>query len=229
MRVSVALALAGSDAVAVGGCTTSGNNAAVDQNNLTLNNTYQGSGVPAIEYNFCTSPNGSTPSNCCSYTLRKTWEGVIGCPQPINHCQITVAVNRRWSASVAQWFDAQNSVVTCTNNRGSTPNDLNFAFLGTLAIGKDSYPVAQGQGSPSAGIKNWGFGGPGWALQDGATHTLRVPLTASTTCRQVRTTPSTSASSANRPGASGPALPLFGHPPIQHWPSATFASPEECR
>lgn len=71
---------------------------------------------------------------------------------------------REASEYPADWFKKNSGVVAistdCFSDCGGTwPQELNFAFTGTITIDGTDYPIALGQGRAGSGDNNWWVGG----------------------------------------------------------------------
>lgn len=111
-----------------------------------------------------------------SITEHQPWSGVSSSTVVINGSnalEILAKAGRKNSGPPADWFKANVSAATCSDNSWTDmPNDLNFAFTGTLTIDGNSYPVTLGQGHPTLTTDNdWWIGGPGWTSGNNVVNT----------------------------------------------------------
>jgi hypothetical protein len=99
------------------------------------------------------------------------WGGVSS-GMPSSLLQITAAAGRHKSTPPAQWFNQRSALVLGYALEDSRPDELNFAFSGTLTINGTPYPIYLAQGSDLLGNDWWlgvPAGGPGqgaWAKTD---------------------------------------------------------------
>ncbi|MFN8125180.1 MAG: hypothetical protein U0R64_01520 [Candidatus Nanopelagicales bacterium] len=110
-----------------------------------------------------------------SITAGQPWGGVTtgsGTPGGGSGINVTADAGRSGSSEVADWFNARSTLaVGDDQGTDNSPEELNFAFSGTLSINGTDYPVVIGQGHSGAN-NNWWIGGQGtgWtASADGQT------------------------------------------------------------
>jgi hypothetical protein len=96
-------------------------------------------------------------------TSGQPWSGVVTGSQG-GSWALDAKAGRHNSSGCASWFHNRCSNADCCNwpsGCNPWPDELNFAFTGTLTIDGTAYNITIGQGSD--GIhNNWWFGGPGW-------------------------------------------------------------------
>jgi len=119
---------------------------------------------------------GQDPSGHISKGMTATYAG--------NNGSMLFVIGRQGSSSVASWFTSYITPAMDTFN--STPNDLNFGFMGTLTLkltggvlgtNSDTYTlnnIAIAQGNAGS-VNNWWFGGT--ACTYTATSTVNCPGT----------------------------------------------------
>ena len=97
-----------------------------------------------------------------SITSGQPWGGVTSNNNGGN-INLDVQAGRHNSSGPASWFKARTSNMICDwqCKKGESPNELNFAFTGTITIDGNGYPIVIGQGHSTI-YNNWWFGGPGW-------------------------------------------------------------------
>lgn len=96
-----------------------------------------------------------------SITSGQPWGGVTSGGDG-DGIAIHAEAGRKASTDVASWFNSRSSMSINTAEWGadSSPEELNFAFTGTLTINGVQYPVVIGQGH-SGVDNNWWIGGQG--------------------------------------------------------------------
>ncbi|MBN3034968.1 MAG: hypothetical protein JW861_05235 [Bacteroidales bacterium] len=103
-----------------------------------------------------------------SITDKQPWSGVSSSTVVIsgsNALQILALAGRKGSGGPADWFKTNVSAAINSQSLTGLPDELNFAFTGTLTIDGNSYPVTLGQGHPElTTFNNWWIGGPGWTI-----------------------------------------------------------------
>lgn len=103
-----------------------------------------------------------------SITSGQPWGGVTvdsGTPNG-GGVTITAEAGRSGSTEVAQWFAARSSLAVADNQgTDNLPEELNFAFTGTLTINGEEFPVVIGQGHTGVD-NNWWIGGQGAGWSD---------------------------------------------------------------
>lgn len=96
-----------------------------------------------------------------SITSGQPWGG-LSTSESEGSCTIDARAGRKGSSGPARWFKDRASVAMSTSGSwGAWPNDLNFAFDGSLIIDGNSYQLVVGQGNDSA-HNNWWIGGIGF-------------------------------------------------------------------
>jgi len=101
-----------------------------------------------------------------SITQDVNWDGFSANPISGQGLQLIVNADRLGSSAPAQWFTTtcDGIELASANSIGDTPNDLNFAFVGSFSYGAGggtsagSVPVAFGQGHDGQGQNNWWVG-----------------------------------------------------------------------
>jgi hypothetical protein len=89
--------------------------------------------------------------------------------------EFDVKAGRHKTSGVADWFKSNCSKATGTMDPGMAwPDDLNFAYTGTITIDGNSYDITIGQGSSMSG-NNWWIGGPGWTIHSGVYANVVTP------------------------------------------------------
>jgi len=101
-------------------------------------------------------------SGSFNVTPGQPWEGV-GVGWTGHKVLLNARAGRSNSAGVANWYNdrVDNGATTALRPWSSKPNDLNFAFTGTLIINDARYGTTVGQGS-SGVSNNWFIGSKGW-------------------------------------------------------------------
>lgn len=94
-------------------------------------------------------------------TAGQPWGG-ISISESDGSCSINARAGRKGSTDPAQWFKDRASVaMSASGSWGGWPQNLNFAFNGTLTIDSKSYQLVVGQGHDGA-HNNWWIGGVGY-------------------------------------------------------------------
>ena len=93
-------------------------------------------------------------------TAGQPWQGVTADGgMPGAALEVTAKAGRHKSPSPAEWFNDRSALMLGYGLENSRPEELNFAFAGTLVINGSSYPVYLGQGSDLLG-NDWWLGVP---------------------------------------------------------------------
>jgi hypothetical protein len=116
-----------------------------------------------------------------SVTAGQPWQGVSSNGgMPGSALEVTAVAGRHKSTAPATWFNQRTGLLIGYALEDGRPNELNFAFAGTLVVSAladgmtvrtTSYPIYLGQGSDFLLGDDWWFGapstqedGPGWTV-----------------------------------------------------------------
>lgn len=99
-------------------------------------------------------------------TPGQPWEGISSISCDSGKCTMHVKAGRKGSKSVANWLKEKVAGGSASGGAGRWPDELNFAFMGTLTFwyigntyGGQNIVIGQGHAGGAGGNNNWWIGG----------------------------------------------------------------------